>query len=229
MKICESRHKVLNQNIGEILEAIFDKTLTSKILSEFVARQWHGHNFVFKYDDIDTFKTKIDAEAKKVLTSFHGRNNQPISSSSHIYGSHNTASARLVFDPPIENPGLEGIEAHTHPVASIIVVTEGDGEFFLLFNERKKHCVRVSLSPGIVVCFPAWVVHTMTPGNNGIYTLNITDRQNQPPYRNNYSLDRNENPFQLLPALDFAKAANIPENLKLEDYHNFIKENTRFS
>lgn len=224
-----SQHKygVHDLKINDIFDAVMERSITSKELTEFIAEQWKNCSFFLKYDDINSLKTRIDAEARGVSCSFHGRINQAISSSRHIYGSHDTVSARLVFDPPVENPKLEEIEPHTHPVASIILVIHGSGEFFLVFNEKKnKHFIRMVLLPGAVVCFPASVVHAMKPGNQGICTLNVTDRQNQPPCRENYPFSADTNSFQLLSNSNFSRVAYISDNLETENYCDFIKSNT---
>lgn len=227
MRMSRHIHKTCNLKLNDIFDAVLDRSITSKNLAEFIAEQWKNRSFFGKYDDIGSLKTRINADAKLVPCSFHGRANQPISSSRHIYGSHDTVSARVVFDPPTENQKLEEIEPHTHPVASIVYVIDGGGEFFLIFdNKKNKHFVRVVLSPGAAVCFPASIVHTMKPGNQGICTLNITDRQNQPPYRENYSFNIGANSSQILSNPDFLKIACIPNNLKIENYCDFIRSGT---
>ncbi len=112
----------------------------------------------------------------------HGRHEQPLSISQHLFGDDNHVSARLVYDPPKQN-NQAPLEYHFHPVDTVIIVVSGSGIFSFICNDSKQP-IDIDLRPGKALFFPSNTVHTIKEvGNEGLETLNITNRLNQPRYR----------------------------------------------
>lgn len=222
MKIGEVRRRECSLKADNIVNEILNKNIESKKFIEHVLGQWKRRQFVTQCGEISALQARITSYAEGIRASFHGRKNQPLSTSCDLFGGSDTVSARLVFDPLTDKRATEGVEPHIHPVASIIVVTQGNGEFFLLYvGGRRRHYIRVPLTPGTVVSFPAGVVHTMKPGNEGIQTLNVTDRQNLPPGRGDHNLAWQVQTMPLCFAMDFSTPADIPEDAEHVDYLAF--------
>ncbi|AUB44935.1 Cupin domain protein related to quercetin dioxygenase (plasmid) [Nostoc flagelliforme CCNUN1] len=87
-----------------------------------------------------------------------------------------------MYDPP-QQDNQAPLEYHSHPVDTVIVVVSGSGIFSFIFNDGKQP-LDIDLKPGKTLFFPSNTVHTIKEvGNEGLETLNITNRLNQPSYR----------------------------------------------
>lgn len=181
----ESKLSATRASVNNVVGRILERTIDRRTFISYVSEQWDNCRFVSQCDyHNSTLEKKVELYARLARPTFHGRANQLLSTCRQLFGGIGEISGRLVFDPPTNKVASEGIEPHTHPVASLIVVTQGGGDFFLLFSQKKRIIyVRAPLTIGTVVCFPAGVIHTMQPGSKGIQTLNVTDRENLPPLR----------------------------------------------
>jgi hypothetical protein len=205
--------------IDELVGAALDQTLTRAQLREFVTAQWNAKRFAFRCERLPTWAPKIAALAEQAGVTHHGRPDQPVCPSWHLFGDAASVAARLVFDPPNSPQQPEPIEFHTHPVDSVILVVRGGGSYRMCHRDAagRDVVVDVPLEAGSVVCFPGDVVHTIECGAEGIETLNITDRLNQPAWRDDPTL-RNSGPVA---SADFARAADPPAGAPLVAYAGF--------
>src|SRR6185503_20553853 len=171
--------------IDELLGAVLDRTITGAELREFVVAQWNARRFAFRSEAIAAWVPRVAALAETAGVTYHGRPDQPVCPSRHLFGDHERVAARVVFDPPSSPERPEAIEFHTHPVESLIAVLRGGGSYRMCHKDTagRDVIVDVPLEAGSVVCFPRDVVHTIDCGSQGIETLNITDRLNQPAWR----------------------------------------------
>jgi len=194
--------------IDELMNAIFDQAVTPAQLREFVIAQWNAKRFAFRSELRAAWVSKVAALAQTAGVTYHGRPEQPVCPSRHLFGDATHIAARLVFDPPSSPEQPEPIEFHTHPVDSVIAVLRGGGSYRICQRDAAQRdvVVDVPLDAGTLVCFPGGVVHTIECGAQGIETLNITDRLNQPAWRDDPTL-RSSGPVA---SPDFANAANPP-------------------
>jgi hypothetical protein len=176
--------------IDDLLGAVLDGTVARAQLQAFVLAQWNAKRFAFHAEAMTAWLAKIAALAERAGVTHHGRPEQPVCPSRHLFGDHERVAARLVFDPPSSPERPETVEFHTHPVDSVIAVLRGSGSYRVcqLDTAGRPVVADVPLEPGSVVCFPRDVIHTIECGPQGIETLNITDRLNQPAWRDDPAL-----------------------------------------
>jgi hypothetical protein len=206
-------------SIDDVLRAVLDRAISRAEFSRFVLDQWKGRRFAFNMADRAAVSGQVARLSADARVTHHGRPEQPVCPSRHLFGDDDTVAARLVFDAPAspETPGE--IEFHTHPTESIIAITGGSGSYLMCHRDADgaEVVVDVPLSPGSVVCFPAHVVHTIVIGPDGIETLNITDRLNQPAWRDDPSLEQSGPPA----SPDFAQAIDPPPGARTVPYATF--------
>ncbi|HEX7837228.1 MAG TPA: hypothetical protein VF469_07175 [Kofleriaceae bacterium] len=205
--------------IDELVGAVLDRTITRAQLREFVIAQWSAKRFAFHSEAITAWVPKVAALAEMGGLTHHGRPDQPVCPSRHLFGDGASVAARVVFDPPNSPERPEAIEFHTHPVESVIVVLRGGGSYRMCHQDTvgRDVVVDVPLAAGSVVCFPGGVVHTIECGPEGIETLNITDRLNQPAWRDDPTL-LNTGPVA---SPDFARASDPPAGAPIVPYAGF--------
>jgi hypothetical protein len=205
--------------IDELLGAVLDRSVTSAQLQDFVIAQWNARRFAFRSGAIDAWVPKVAGLAEHAGVTYHGRRDQPICPSRHLFGDDERVAARVVFDPPSSADRPEAIEFHTHPVESVIAVLRGGGSYRMCHRDGSGRdvIVDVPLEAGSVVCFPRDVVHTIDCGEQGIETLNITDRLNQPAWRDDPALV-NTGPAA---SPDFARAIDPPAGAPAIRYAEF--------
>ena len=207
-------------NVDDLLNSILAKELKSDDLTNIVDRQWKNGKFVFNCSDYQSLKRKINSYANNAVETFHGRQNQVISTSKFLFGNNSQVAARLVYDPP----ELKNIELHKHPVDSLILVTSGAGKCLLHYHETDIDLiVEIDLSEGDVLIFPANVTHTLKIGCDGLETLNITSHYNQPEY--NYEKYKDSKILHQLPkpSPKFSTPINEPLDIKQVQYEKFLK------
>jgi hypothetical protein len=205
--------------IDELLGAVLDRTVTRAQLQEFVLAQWHAKRFAFRSGAIATWIARVAALSEQAGVTYHGRPDQPICPSRHLFGDEASVAARVVIDPPNSPERPETIEFHTHPVESVIVVLNGGGSYCMCHHDAagREVVVEVPLEAGSVICFPGDIVHTIECGPQGIETLNITDRLNQPAWRDDPTLV-NSGPAA---SPDFARAIDPPAGAPVVPYAGF--------
>jgi hypothetical protein len=205
--------------IDEFLDAVLDWGVTRAQLRELVIAQWNARRFSFRAEAGSAWARKVAALAGTAGVTHHGRPDQPVCPSRHLFGDDASVAARLVFDPPSSPERPEPIEFHTHPVESVIVVLSGGGSYRVCHRDGagRDVIVDVPLEPRSVVCFPRDVVHTIECGRQGIETLNITDRLNQPAWRDDPAL-ANTGPAA---SPDFARASDPPAGAPAVPYASF--------
>lgn len=205
--------------IDQLLGAVLDRTVTRAQLQEFVIAQWNAKRFAFRSEAIAAWLPKVAALAETAGITHHGRPDQPVCPSRHLFGDPTSVAARLVFDPPNSPERPETIEFHTHPVESVIVVLRGGGSYRMCHQDAagRDVVVDVPLEAGTVVCFPGDIVHTIECGPEGVETLNITDRLNQPAWRDDPTL-LNTGPAA---SPDFARASDPPAGAPMVPYAGF--------
>jgi hypothetical protein len=205
--------------IDELIGAVLDRNVTSAQLQEFVMAQWNAKRFAFRSGAIEAWVAKVAALAETGGVTYHGRPDQPICPSRHLFGDDDRVAARVVFDPPNSAERPEAIEFHTHPVESVIAVLRGGGSYRMCHRDAAERdvIVDVPLEAGSVVCFPRDVVHTIDCGAQGIETLNITDRLNQPAWRDDATLV-NTGPAA---SLDFSRPVEPPTGAPTIRYADF--------
>jgi len=205
--------------IDELMNAILDQAVTPAQLRELVIAQWNAKRFAFRSELRAAWVAKVAALAQTAGVTHHGRPEQPVCPSRHLFGDAAHIAARLVFDPPSSPEQPESIEFHTHPVDSVIAVLRGGGSYRVCQRDAAQRdvIVDVPLYAGAVVCFPAGVIHTIECGTQGIETLNITDRLNQPAWRDDPTL-HGTGPVA---SPDFANAANPPASALAVPYASF--------
>jgi len=205
--------------IDELLGAVLDRTVTRAQFREFVIAQWNAKRFAFQSGAITAWITAVAALAERAGVTHHGRADQPVCPSRHLFGDDASVAARVVFDPPNSPERPETIEFHIHPVESVIVVLRGSGSYRMCHQDPagRDVVVDVPLAAGSVVCFPGDIVHTIECGSEGIETLNITDRLNQPAWRDDPAL-RNTGPVA---SPDFARASDPPAGAPIVPYAGF--------
>ncbi|HMG57838.1 MAG TPA: hypothetical protein VK601_30260, partial [Kofleriaceae bacterium] len=188
-------------------------------LREFVIAQWNARRFAFGSAPSAAWVAKAAALAETAGVTYHGRPDQPVCPSRHLLGDDARVAARVVFDPPNSPDRPEAIEFHTHPVDSVIAVLRGGGSYRICHRDPtgRDVVVDVPLEAGTVVCFPRDVVHTIECGQHGVETLNITDRLNQPAWRDDPAL-RNTGPAA---SPDFARPADPPAGAPMIPYASF--------
>jgi long-chain acyl-CoA synthetase len=175
--------------IDDLLGAVLSRSVPRAELQAFVAAQWNAWRFAFRAEAMAAWLPKIAALAERAGVTHHGRPDQPVCPSRHLFGDHGGIAARVVFDPPSSPERPEVIEFHTHPVDSVIAILGGSGSYLVCHRTAGRAViVDVPLEPGSVVCFPRDVIHTIECGPQGIETLNITDRLNQPAWRDDPTL-----------------------------------------
>jgi hypothetical protein len=176
--------------IDDVLRVVLDKQLPRDRFRQFVLAQWNAKRFAFQVSEVEGLVRKVAALAETGTLTYHGRPDQPVCPSRHLFGDPENIAARLVFDPPNSPTSPEPIEFHTHPVESIIAVLRGSGSYLVCHRDEhgRDVVVDVPLTAGSIVCFPADVVHTIEVGSEGVETLNITDRLNQPKWRDDPTL-----------------------------------------
>ncbi|WP_414623830.1 cupin domain-containing protein [Calothrix sp. CCY 0018] len=154
-------------------------------------RSYHDPNFFC----LDIWHLSFDE-----LITEHGRHDQPLSISQHLFGDENRISARLVYDP-LKQDNQAPLEYHSHPVDTVIVVVSGSGIFSFICNDSKQS-IDIDLRPGKTLFFPSNIVHTIKEvGDDGLETLNITNRLNQPSYRTELTNEKKD--FLVKPSEDF--------------------------
>jgi hypothetical protein len=205
--------------IDELLGAVLDQTVTRPQLREFVIARWNAKQFAFRSELRAAWVSRVAALARTAGVTHHGRPDQPVCPSRHLFGDREHVAARLVFDPPNSPERPETIEFHTHPVDSVIAVLRGGGSYRVCHRDGagRDVVVDVPLDAGTVVCFPGGVVHTIECGVHGVETLNITDRLNQPAWRADPTL-LNTGPAA---SPDFADAAEPPAGALVVSYASF--------
>ncbi|HET7500892.1 MAG TPA: hypothetical protein VFK02_07820 [Kofleriaceae bacterium] len=211
-------------SIDEVIGAVLDRTVTRAELRELVIAQWNARRFAFRAGALAGWAPRVAALAGAAGVTYHGRPDQPVCPSRHLFGDDASVAARLVVDPPSSPEHPEPIEFHTHPVESVIAVLRGGGSYQMCHRDAagRDVVVNVPLEAGSVVCFPRDIVHTIECGAQGIETLNITDRLNQPAWRDDPTLTSTG------PAAspDFARAADPPAGARVVPYASFAAPRT---
>ncbi|HSR99379.1 MAG TPA: AMP-binding protein [Kofleriaceae bacterium] len=194
--------------IDDLLVAVLHGTVPRAQLQAFIVAQWNARRFAFHAEAMAAWLPHVAALAERAGVTHHGRPEQPVCPSRHLFGDRERVAARVVFDPPSSPERPEIIEFHTHPVDSLIAVLGGGGSYLVCHQNTAGRAVIVDvpLEAGSVVCFPRDVVHTIECGPQGIETLNITDRLNQPAWRDDPALV-NTGPVA---SPDFARAVEPP-------------------
>ncbi|HYO52229.1 hypothetical protein [Archangium sp.] len=207
--------------IDDVLRAVLDGQIPRDRFRRFVLAQWNAKRFAFQASEVDGLVRKVAALAETAGITHHGRPDQPVCPSRHFFGDQGSIAARLVFDPPNSPTSPEPIEFHTHPVESVIAVMRGSGSYLVCHRDElgRDVVVEVPLTAGSVVCFPAGVVHTIEVGSEGVETLNITDRLNQPKWRDDPTLV-NTGPEA---SPDFAVAVEPPTGAPTVPYAGFSR------
>lgn len=169
-------------NLEVFLQDVLCQKISREKFSLYVKNIWKSEKSgVMYYHDPSTFCLKIWHLSFDKLITEHGRYEQPLSISQHLFGDEDHISARLVYDPPKKNNQYP-LEYHSHPVDTVIVVVSGSGVFSFIYDSKKS--IDIDLRAGTTLFFPSNTVHTIKEvGNEGLETLNITDRLNQPTYR----------------------------------------------
>ena len=113
---------------------------------------------------------------------------QVASTSTLLYD--NDFAARLVHDSAESKSRYNSfkqynIEPHYHPLDSILVVTScysHKGAEFILHDKRLGYdaVIRIPIRFGSIVFIPRLVSHTFLPSDNGLSTINITERYIRP-------------------------------------------------
>ncbi|UJB73427.1 hypothetical protein HRE53_32880 (plasmid) [Acaryochloris sp. 'Moss Beach'] len=208
------------KSIDNLLFNILDQEISSQYFSDFVRNEWHRYRFVFSCSEIKNLTKKILEFSSSIPESFHGRPDQPISKSQHFFGDKTEISSRFVNDFLASKDYPGEIELHTHPVDSIILVTEGYGSFIVkVRHEYTDYLISIPLTSGVAICFPSGTAHTMKLGGSSIHTFNITNRINQPPYR--VESPTQNNPSFPMPSENFSQPAIINPRLDLISHKSF--------
>ncbi|MBD2731232.1 cupin domain-containing protein [Nostoc sp. FACHB-892] len=170
-------------NLEAFLQDILSQNISRDNFSLYVKNIWKSEDgCVMYYHDPSSFCLNIWHLSFDKLITEHGHYEQPLSISQHLFGDENHISARLVYDPPKQD-NQDPLEYHSHPVDTVIVVISGSGVFSFIYDDGKQS-IDIDLTPGQTLFFPSNTVHTIKEvGNEGLETLNITDRLNQPSYR----------------------------------------------
>lgn len=194
-------------NLENFFQNIFSYKISQENFSAYVKKMWkREEGCVMHYHDPDFFRLDIWHLSFDELITEHGRHEQPLSISQHLFGDENNISARLVYDPPKQN-NQASLEHHSHPVDSVIVVVTGSGVFSFICNNTKQ-LIDIYLRPGKILFFPSNVVHTIKEvGNEGLETLNITNRLNQPRYRTKSISEKKD--LLINPSEDFSQSFNV--------------------
>jgi acyl-CoA synthetase (AMP-forming)/AMP-acid ligase II len=206
-------------SIDDLLGAVLDRSVPRAHLQAFVIAQWNAKRFAFHAEAMAVWLPRVAALVERAGVTHHGRPEQPVCPSRHLFGDHERVAARVVFDPPSSPERPETVEFHTHPVDSVIVVLGGGGSYRMCHRTTAGRAVVVDvpLEPGSIVCFPRDVIHTIECGPQGIETLNITDRLNQPAWRDDPTL-LNTGPAA---SPDFARPVEPPEGAPIVSYAEF--------
>lgn len=193
-------------NLEAFLEDIFSQKISREDFSLYVRNIWESEDgCVMSYHDPNSLCFKIWHLSFDKLITEHGHDEQPLSISQHLFGDENHISARLVYDPPKQD-NQKSLEYHYHPVDTVIVVISGSGVFSFIHDESKQP-IDIDITPGKTLFFPSNTVHTIKEvGNDGLETLNITERLNQPKYRTKTINCKND--FLIKPSEDFSKVYN---------------------
>lgn len=206
------------ESTNKFIESILDEKISGKLFNRVVNKRWKDKQFIEKYDYPNYLREKIWKLSFDKLITEHGRiEDQPMSVSQHLFGDKSSIAARVTFDQ-YKIDKINCIEYHTHPVSSLVVVLDGECTYSVVYES--KYIINVALKPGFCIYFPANVTHTIQNiGKNGLETLNITGKINQPPYRNSCEIT---NQSLIEPSKNFSKVAKI-NNLREIDYNDFIK------
>lgn len=200
-------------NLEAFIKDIFYHNISSKNFSLYIKNIWESEEGCVKYyHDPGFFCLDIWHLSFDELITEHGRHDQPLSISQHLFGDENHISARLVYDPP-QQDNQAPLEYHSHPVDTVIVVVSGSGIFSFIFNDGKQ-LLDIDLKPGKTLFFPSNTVHTIKEvGNKGLETLNITNRLNQPSYRTELINEKKD--LLVKPSEDFSQSydQNFPESI----------------
>ncbi|HYU14493.1 MAG TPA: hypothetical protein VEL05_00410 [Candidatus Acidoferrum sp.] len=207
------------RTIDDVLTSVLDRSISRGEFRRFVLDHWEARRFAFHTAEGARLAAKVAALAADAPLTHHGRPDQPVCPSRHLFGDDDSVAARLVFDAPESAETPEAIEFHTHPTESIIAVMKGSGCYQMCHrdDDGEEVVVDVPLTAGSVVCFPADVVHTIVVGADGIETLNITDRLNQPAWRDDPSRENAGPPA----SPDFAEAVDPPAGARTVPYAAF--------
>jgi mannose-6-phosphate isomerase-like protein (cupin superfamily) len=186
---------------------ILSQNISRKNFSLYIRSIWESkEGCVMYYHDHNSFCLNIWFLSFDKLITEHGRNEQPLSISQHLFGDENHISARLVYDPPKQD-NQEPIEYHSHPVDTVIFVVSGSGIFSFIHDDSKQP-IDIDLRPGKTLFFPSNTIHTIKEvGNDGLETLNITDRLNQPSYRT--EIINNKKYLLVKPSEDFSQSYDL--------------------
>lgn len=196
-------------NLEVFLQDILCQKISREKFSFYVKNIWESEKSgVMYYQEPSSFCLKIWHLSFDKLITEHGRYEQPLSISQHLFGDEDHISARLVYDPPKNNQ--YPLEYHSHPVDTVIVVVSGSGVFSFIYDSKKS--IDIDLRPGTTLFFPSNTVHTIKEvGNEGLETLNITDRLNQPTYRTEPINEKKD--LLVKPSEDFSQSyENITSN-----------------
>jgi hypothetical protein len=206
-------------DIDDVLAAVLERAMSREAFRGFVRHRWEARRFAFRAADPAGLAARVAALAAGARITHHGRPDQPVCPSRHLFGDDDSVSARLVFDPPESPETPAPIEFHTHPADSIIAVVSGSGSYRMCRRDADGSdvVIDVPLSAGSVVCFPADVIHTIVIGPDGIETLNLTDRLNQPAWRDDPSLEQSGPPA----SPDFARSTDPPAGARTVPYAAF--------
>lgn len=203
-------------NLEAFLKDILSYNISRENFSLYVKNIWKSEEGCVMYHyDPDSFRIDIWHLSFDKLITEHGRHEQPLSISQHLFGDENHVSARLVYDPPKQDNQFS-LEYHSHPVDTVIVVVSGSGVFSFIRDDNKQS-FDVDIRPGATLFFPSNTVHTIKEvGNEGLETLNITDRLNQPSYRTEFINEREA--LLVKPSEDFSQ---IYDQICPESISNF--------
>ncbi|MDF5707931.1 MAG: cupin domain-containing protein [Nostoc sp. S4] len=191
-------------NLETFIKDILSHNIAPEDFSLYVENIWKSKQGCVRYHpDPSSFCLDIWHLSFDKLITEHGRYEQPLSISQHLFGDENHVSVRLVYDPPKQN-NQAALEYHSHPVDTVIIVVSGSGMFSLIYNDSKQP-IDIDLKPGKALFFPANTIHTIKKvGNEGLETLNITNRLNQPRYRTE-SIDEKKD-LLVKPSEDFSQS-----------------------
>ncbi|MBD2604510.1 cupin domain-containing protein [Scytonema hofmannii FACHB-248] len=192
-------------NLETFIKDIFSHNISPENFSLYVKNIWKSEEgCVMCYHDPGSFCLDIWHLSFDKLITEHGRHEQPLSISQHLFGDENHVSARLVYDPPPKQDNQAPLEYHSHPVDTVIVIVSGSGIFSFICNDSKQP-IDIDLRPGKTLFFPSNTVHTIKEvGNEGLETLNITNRLNQPSYRTEPINDKKD--LLVKPSEDFCQS-----------------------
>lgn len=208
------------KSANKFIESILEEKISGDFFNRTVNKKWKDKQFIEKYEYPNYLREKLWKLSFDKLITEHGRiEDQPMSVSQHLFGDKKSIAARVTFDQ-YKIDKINCIEYHTHPVSSLVVVLDGECTYSVVY--KSKYIVNAVLEPGFCIYFPANVTHTIQNiGKNGLETLNITGKINQPPYRSNCETT---NQLLIEPSKNFSKVAKINNLIKI-DRNDFLKIN----